>query len=780
MQRVMAIVLVCGSSWLVAEVAAAQSSIAGVVRDSSGAVLPGVTVETASPALIEKSKTVVTDAQGQYKVIDLRSGLYTVTFMLEGFTTVRREGIELTANFTASVNADLTVGGLAESVTVSGASPIVDVQTTQRRDVITRDVLDALPTGRNYQTIGSTLPGVSMGRFDVGGSTAMQQTTVITAGSQRHRHGDAGRRHEHLVQPVLRLGACRVSQRRRLSGIRLSGERCDRRDFERRRVGQHDSKEGGNTIKTDGVALFTNTHFQAQNVSDEQRPLGVTVPAKIDKTWDYNLNVGFPVLQNRLWWFSSVRFWGYNTFAPNAVDASGRQVVDDNDVRAFTNRATYQIDQKNKVTAMFDYLPKFRGHRDIETGNYSPEATVVQRTPSSFDAQVKWTSTVTSKLLLEAGFSENYYDYTLHYQPTVKLAADRPPYGDISHLDIVTGRTTVAAQRDFRDTFPFYNLYGASSYVTGSHALKFGVQWGRGWIKSWRDANGDMIQRYSSGVPNSVARWNFPIPQSQSNLDLLLGVFIQDSWTLKRLTLNPGLRFEAIRGSVPAQQAPAGRFVPDRQFDAIEDLPNWKNWAPRFGAVYDLFGSGKTAIRGSIGRYMQQEATGFAAKYNPLQQGSDTVTWTDTNGDDIAQDAELGAAANATLGVRRNINPDPDMKRPYQILYNLGIQQQLMAGVSVSANYYRREYHNLVYTTNLAVPLSAYDLVTLPDPRGNGQVLPVYNLQRPFLGLVNELDTTSPNNWRRYNGLDATINARGPRGMTVAGGLALGRTVTNL
>jgi hypothetical protein len=275
-----------------------------------------------------------------------------------------------------------------------------------------------------------------------------------------------------------------------------------------------------------------------------------------------------------------------------------------------------------------------------------------------------------------------------------------------------------------------------------------------------------------------VTRWNFPIPDSTSNLDVLLGVFLQDSWTLNHLTLNPGIRFEAIRGSVPAQDAPAGRFVPVRHFDAIENLPNWKNWAPRFGAVYDLFGNGRTAVRGSIGRYMQQEATGFAAKYNPLQQGSDTVTWTDLNGDDIAQDNELGAAGNATLGVRRNINPDPAMKRPYQILYNLGVQQQLMTGVSVSANYYRREYHNLVYTTNLAVPLSAYDPVTLPDPRGNGQTLPIYNLERPFLGLVNELDTTSPNNWRHYNGFDATINARGPRGMTVAGGIALGRTVT--
>ena len=121
-----------------------------------------------------------------------------------------------------------------------------------------------------------------------------------------------------------------------------------------------------------------------------------------------------------------------------------------------------------------------------------------------------------------------------------------------------------------------------------------------------------------------MQRWNFPINPSQSNLDCLMGIFLQDSWTLKRLTLNPGIRFEVIRGSVPAQTAPAGRFVPARSFEAIDDLPNWKNSRPGFGAAYDLFGDGRTAIKGSVGKYMQQEATGFAAKYNPLAEGSRT------------------------------------------------------------------------------------------------------------------------------------------------------------
>jgi hypothetical protein len=619
-----------------------------------------------------------------------------------------------------------------------------------------------------------------MGRFDVGGSTAMQQSTVISAGS-------VGNDMAMLVDGMnmsssLNTGSVPATYHNdgayQEYVYQVSGANAE---FSSGGVTINMiPKEGGNTLKLDGVAIFSNGNFQTQNVSDAQRQQGLATPARLDKTWDYNFSGGFPIKRDRLWWFTSARFWGYNNFAPNAVDASGRQVVDDNDVRAWTNRATAQLNSKNKLTAMYDHLPKYRGHRDIELGTVSPEATVVQDTPKSFNAQAKWTSTVTSKLLLEAGFSENYYDYTLEYRPEVASPAEKPPYGDISRVDIVTGRRTGAATRDFRDIFPFYNLYGASTYITGSHSFRFGVQYGRGWIKSYRTANGDMVQRYSNGVPVQVQRWNFPISPAQSNLDLLMGVFLQDSWTLKRLTLNPGIRFEVIQGSVPAQTAPAGRFVPERSFEAIDNLPNWKNWAPRFGAAYDLFGNGRTAIKGSVGKYMQQEATGFAARYNPLAEGSDIVTWNDLNGNDIAEDNELGAANNVTLGVRRNVNPDPNMKRPYQLLYNLGVTHQLLSRLSVSANYYRREYKDMVYTVNLAVPLTAYDLVNIPDPRGNGQTLPIYNLQRPFLGLVNELETTSPNNWRHYNGIDFTMNARGNNGMSLAGGLSLGRSISNL
>src|SRR5712692_9791276 len=169
---------------------AQTSTIAGEVKDVSGALLPGVTVEVASPALIERVRTTTTDGSGQYKIINLRPGLYTVTFTLPGFSTVKRERIELTSDFTATVNAELKVGAVEETITVTAESPVVDVQAITSRTVMTRDVMDALPTGRNIQAVGIMIPGTALSlggggalSRDVGGSGGMQQSPLNFRGS---------------------------------------------------------------------------------------------------------------------------------------------------------------------------------------------------------------------------------------------------------------------------------------------------------------------------------------------------------------------------------------------------------------------------------------------------------------------------------------------------------------------------------------------------------------------------------------------------------------------
>src|SRR5262245_27246162 len=166
-------------------IASAQSAISGIVRDTSGAVMPGVSVEASSPVLIEKVRSVITDGEGRYSIVDLRPGTYTVVFTLTGFNAFRREGIELPANFNATINADMRVGALEESVTVTGASPAVDVQSTQRTHVLSRDLLDSLPSARNYSGLAALMPGVRMSNTDVGGNQQMEQIYMRVHGSRQ-------------------------------------------------------------------------------------------------------------------------------------------------------------------------------------------------------------------------------------------------------------------------------------------------------------------------------------------------------------------------------------------------------------------------------------------------------------------------------------------------------------------------------------------------------------------------------------------------------------------
>ena len=212
---------------------------------------------------------------------------------------------------------------------------------------------------------------------------------------------------------------------------------------------------------------------------------------------------------------------------------------------------------------------------------------------------------------------------------------------------------------------------------------------------------------------------------------------------------------------------PAGRFVGPRDFAEVKDVINWKDISPRMGVAYDLFGDGMTAIKGSVGKYVQLEQSSTALRYNPLVFSADTRTWRDLNGDDIAQEIEMGPSTNTAFGVRRNVNPDEDLARPYNILYNIGGQRQLWSGASFSVAYNRRSFRRQLITDNLATTMADYTLITIPDPRNNGQTVPVYNLNRAKLGLIDELDTNNSENKKTYNGVDVSFTSRFGGGGTV-------------
>jgi hypothetical protein len=773
----------------------AQSVIAGVVKDPSGAVMPGVTVEASSPALIERVRAVVTDAEGQYRVVDLRPGVYNVTFTLPGFATVSREGINLESNFTATVNAEMRVGALEETLTVTGDAPVVDVQSNQQRQVLNRTLLESLPTGdRSFST--NTVPAISRG-IDVGGSAQMSHNTMSA-------YGLVGQQ-EILIDGMSLLSG------RGSPGFYFNIDSAEESVYQ---VGGGSAeattggvtvnmipRQGGNRFSGNAIAIFSNTDMQGSNYDDNLARLGLRQPEHLAKQWDYNASLGGPILRDKLWFFSSYRNWGVNNFVADSFEADGTQVKEDNMIFAVTNRLTYQISPSNKFTALYDRMHKSLSNDGIGA-NIEPAATRVRTNPLPVAIQGKWTSTVSNKLLIEAGFSENNFQQWLRYQPNVDRAtcltafaqcAGGTDYGDIAKVDLISGRQWSAVSGSVTQgggeeklIIPAYRIVSSVSYVTGAHALKAGMQYTWGY-QSRRVVrmNGDIVQLYRDGVPDSVRAHNTPIwsdelnSGTRTNLDYDVGLYVQDSWRMGNFTLNPGLRLDLLANSFPEQRVPAGRFTAARNFPEVKDVINWKDISPRVGAAYDLFGNGLTAIKGSVGKYVQLEQSSTALRYNPLVFSTDVRTWRDTNGDDIAQEVELGPSTNTAFGVRRNVNPDEDLRRPYTWLYNIGAQRQLWSGTSMSVAYNRRTFRRLFITDNLATVEGDYTLINVPDPRGNGQMIPVYNLNRVKLGLIDELDTNSDSNQQTYNGFDVSFSSRFAGGTTITAGSSTGRLVTN-
>ncbi|MGH9146499.1 MAG: hypothetical protein ACRD1Q_07305, partial [Vicinamibacterales bacterium] len=718
----------------------------------------------------------------------------TVTFTLTGFNTVRREDIVLEADFTAPINVEMRVGSIEESVTVTGESPIVDVQASQRREVVTQQQLENIPTGRNFQLMAGMVPAVTTGVFDVGGSSAMwtggsllvhgsltvDSRTLIDGmvvdamfggGQCSCTYDNEGQTQEMAVQ------VSGGSAENQLSGVLVN------------RI----PRSGGNRFSGDGVMLFANDGLQSQNLDDELRARGLTTPARLHKLYDVNYSVGGPIVRDRLWFYFSGRNWAYNNYVANALYADGSQAIDDNLVMAYPLRLTSQLTSKDRLTVLFNWANKIRGHRGLAS-NVRPEASFTQDQPAQHIAQAKWTSTLSDKLLLEAGYTQSYLGTKYGYQDEVARAtcftssancAAGTGYGDVAHQDTILNVFYRAAASGPGVTAPAWQpamshvVVGSLSFVTGAHAFKTGLQHRSGWARDVRLAvNGDLRQQYQSGTPFQVLIFNTPI-DNRVNLNADFGVFVQDTWTMNRLTINPGLRVDYFNSEVPAQTSPSGRFVPAREFDPIKNVPNWTNTSPRLGASYDLFGNGKTALKGNIGLYVQSQGPGFASTYNPLVFSTDTRRWTDANRDDIAQESELGPTSNVNFGIRRNQNADPDIKRPYQWVGDIGVQHELLPGLGISVSYNQRSFTEIIWTNNLALDPADYILFTTPDPRGTGELLPVYSVNPLKFGQVNELDTNSSNNTRVYKGIDMSFSARLRGGATLFGGTSTGRTLQN-
>ena len=330
---------------------------------------------------------------------------------------------------------------------------------------------------------------------------------------------------------------------------------------------------------------------------------------------------------------------------------------------------------------------------------------------------------MTSSLFLEAGFSNNTEYYTNSYQDGVgKPRGSAEWYAGAARNELDLGGYKTAAPLPLTES-PKANYWNvAATYVTGAHTIKFGANRRWGIYTHTRDANADLTQQYRSSstgvrwsVPDSVLIRNTPLSLGEK-LDNDLGIYIQDSWRLNRLTANVGIRYEMLSSSVMAGESPAGRFVGARTFPEIANVPNWKDWAPRMALVYDVFGNGKTAIKAALGRYTP---LAFTASNNPASNASasTTRTWDDAN-KNFVPDCDLrNPQVNGECGVWSDLSfggvrpgtfwTDSAIKgfntQQYNWQGSLSLQHELRPGTALNVGYYRTWYGNFLITDNEAL-----------------------------------------------------------------------------
>lgn len=805
------------------------SSMTGVVRDSSGAVLPGVTVEAASAALIEKVRIAVSDSGGLYRLVDLRPGDYTVTFTLAGFSTLKREGLTLPANFTATVNAEMSVGAIDETITVTGEAPLVDIQSTRQQTQFQRETIESLPTTGRLTGLSQIIPGAvlqSPAQHSVGGINDSAQFTYTLHGAPMAEPVVDG-----MSQVIGITNGVFVFNQATFAEIvvETSGVGADR-DTGGMQLNVI-QRDGGNRFSGGLGFSYSGPSFESNNITDELvgRNLTRANVGGLRKYRDITPSLGGPILRDRLWFFAAGRD-GVNQQLQqgnyyNKLQATtplfyepdhSRPAATNQYSHDLTGRLTWQAARNHKVIAAVTSQPNCNCLFSLLNLSppSAPEATGEHHYNPQIHGNASWKYTASDRILVEATMQVlNHIQQTKRVPGTgnaiqVTDTGLNYRYGSRG-LNLGTSSYLYIPRSVYE---PGFNL----SYVTGTHNFKTGIllrRFNTGDVTRNLDGNHQINQgmtyTFRNGVPTNVTVWAVPFVWEEHGRDI--SAFVQDQWTVGRTTLNLGVRYNEVNNSTGGYTLAAGPFVPERFIPEVKNTPHWRNLNPRVGAAYDVFGTGRTAVKVSLGRYTSQvRSTNMAAAAVSVSPSTNR-SWNDTffgGGDrrtgNFVPDCDLRApAANGECGPWNNLafgtNLVPTRNAPdaisgfngqdYTWQGSVSLQHELRPGIALNAGYFRTQYGNFQATRNLAVnPATDYDEYCFTAPadtrlvNSGERLCGLYDLKPAKFGLVDNLVTQKSNFGRQtqvYNGVDVTLTARFGQGGQFSGGLSSGRTVSD-
>jgi outer membrane receptor protein involved in Fe transport len=774
-------------------VSSTTGAINGTVTDESGAALPGVTVNASSPAM-QGSRTTITGSDGSYRIPAVPPGTYKVTYELAGFGTVAREGVIVGLGFTATINSSMKVASLQETVTVTGASPVVDVTSTTSATSFGQERLAALPNARDFWSVLAASPAIQLTRIDVAGSAAGTQTAYAAYDTKADQH-------RPMVEGIVNT-----------EGTNAAGFYYDYGAVDEVAVNAGGNtaempwpgvwsnfiaKSGGNEYHGKLYGDYQTKGIQARNIPDTLTAIcpggrcGALQPSdlnRMEKYHDFNADIGGYIKKDKLWWYFSARDQNIQSLLPNfPVKAF------ETGLRNLTGKGTYAVNQGNKITGYAQGGRKLQPNR-MDTFAVSPLLARHESADSTWRQQywghtykAGWDSVVSDKLFFEVRGGQFKYEW-----PNFRYS-DAPAFQDIGN-SLVSG-----GNRDGWFNIPARNqVLGSLSYFKegwgGSHNFKIGGEYFRETFTYIRGADGlgnvpgDVLHILNNGAPAQV--YLFQTPSKSENGLSTIGLFVQDTYQLgSRFTLNLGLRYDKYTTFKPEQEGPpTGPFNPGPQlkFAAVNDLITFNAFAPRIGVVYDLTGAGKTVLKFNYGTFWWNPGTAISEAVN--ENAVDwyrQYTWADTNGNGLWNPgeestllAQRGGAGSAVL--------DPNLKEQYTREIATFFEHELMPNFAVHLGYVYRRIGNLNVTVNANRPISAYNVpITIRDPGidgvlGNaddGANIPGFNLSAaalaaPVVNLRTNLPGLSEFHTIEYS---ATKRSSGAWSLSASGSIRMNR-----